>query len=557
MAQYDIQDENGKVIFTVEGDEPPTADDIEELLAAHGGDSPAPTPAKPQATSGQPDLFSARTIAPAAVEALSQPATDKDRAMVQSQLDIQAAAPIASNMVPGGAGMPAPVFSEQSMKAGLGAIKDFAGGVFRLAGSLIPSRATRGEVQDPTAPGGVRTRTATEALQNPNGQLLTGLSEDIDNSDAPAPVKAVGQVLLGAAEGGAAGAAKGAAGLTVRSLLTKGAEASGLADAAQGAAKYVQNVRMGTTAADINKGASAGAAMKHGLGNKTLKTALPEANAKIDNWMSNMKGIYKKKSGREISVDDILREADENINAKEFGQAEKQAALQEIRQEINNVLSRKPGSTVATEGFTPRRSISQLTQDEIQAGVNDGSIRYSQNAGKIPFEYTKPEVVPENFAPKQGQYLTLEEADKLKNWLQEHGANYGKGAPRESKSAERVFRDVYKYTTQKAEAYGGPDYTKLNKNLSELIPIRNVIERTLKRGELGSDVVDKGGMIKRGLNAAASATGVNRFGATAVYDAGNAVKDFAQVPLRDAAQQGAASGFQAGVLRGSLVGGSR
>jgi hypothetical protein len=129
--------------------------------------------------------------------------------------------------------------------------------------------------------------------------------------------------------------------------------------------------------------------------------------------------------------------------------------------------------------------------------------------------------------------------------------------PRESKVSEKIFRDVYGLVSQRAESYGGEEYAKLNKNLSEVIPIRNVIERTLKRGELGSDVVDKMGAVKATANAAASLTGLNRFGATGVYDAAQGVRNAAQVPLKEAANSGVREGFTSGMLRGSLAAGSR
>lgn len=516
----------------------------------------APAAHAPAAPAGKPGLLSPETLAPATMAAIKAGPAAGDSAMVQSQLDIQAAAPASFNMAPGGMGMPTPIVSSQSMQAGLGAVGDWFGKGFRLAGSLIPSRITRGSTEDPTAPMGKRTRTFTESMQNPEGSALTGLGEDIQDSNAPTAVKVVGKALLGAGEGGIVAGATGAANQTVKTLLAKGAVPA--ANIAEGAAKYVQNVRMGTNTADIAKGASAGNAMKHGLGNKTLKNALPLAEQKIKGWSATRDAIYKKKTAPEISLESVEREAMEKIASKEFGNAEKQAALDEIRQEVRRFVANNPNSMVRNSGFTPRRSISQLTQDEIQAGVNAGEIRYSPKGGKIPFEYAKPEVPPENFLPKEGGvYLNLEQADQFKNWLQEAGANFGKGMPRESKVSEKIFQDVYGLVTKRAESYGGPEYAKLNKNLSELIPIRNTIERTLKRGELGSDIVDKMGAIKATANAAASLTGINRQGATAVYDAAQGIKEAAQVPLRDAAAEGATEGFRKGLLRGSLLGAGR
>lgn len=535
-------------------DEGLSDDEVQNELA-NLDDTPA-APAAPAQPAGKPGLLSPETFAPGLTAAVKAGPAAGDSAMVQSQLDIQKEAPASFNMVPGGAGMPMPVVSAQSMQAGLGAVGDWFGKGFRLAGSLIPSRITRGSTEDPTAPMGKRTRTFTESMQNPDGSALTGLGEDIQDSNAPTAVKVVGKALLGAGEGGIVAGATGAANQTVKNLLAKGAVPA--ANVAEGAAKYVQNVRMGTNAADIAKGASAGNAMKHGLGNKTLKNALPLAEQKIQGWSATRDAIYKKKTAPEISLESVEREVMEKIASKEFGNAEKQAALDEIRQEVRRFVANNPSSMVRNNGFTPRRSISQLTQDEIQAGVNAGDIRYSAKGGKIPFEYVKPEVPPENFLPKDGGvYLNLEQADQFKNWLQEAGANFGKGMPRESKVSEKIFQDVYGLVTKRAETYGGPEYAKLNKNLSELIPIRNTIERTLKRGELGSDVVDKMGAMKATANAAASLTGINRYGATGVYDAAQGIKEAATVPLRDAAAEGATEGFRKGLLRGSLLGAGR
>ncbi len=526
------------------------ADKVAELEAS------SPTPTAAEKPAGAPGILSPETIAPGFTAAVKAGPQAGDSSLVQSQLDIQKAAPASFNMIPGGMGMPMPIVSGQSMQAGLGAAGDWFGKAFRLAGSLIPSRITRGSTADPTAPMGQRTRTFTEAVQNPEGSALTGLGEDISNSNAPTAVKVVGKALLGAGEGGIVAGATGAANQTVKNLLAKGAVPA--ANVAEGAAKYVQNVRMGTTAADINKGASAGNAMKFGLGNKTLKNALPLADQKIKAWSDTRDAIYKQKATPEISLESIQKEVEDKIAAKDFGVAEKQAALNEIRGEVRRFVEANPKALVSTNGFTPRRSISQLTPQEIQAGVTAGDIKYSAKGGKIPFEYAKPEVPPENFLPKEGGvYLNLEQADQFKNWLQDAGANFGKGMPRESKMSEQIFQDVYKLVTKRAESYGGPEYAKLNKNLSEMIPIRNTIERTLKRGELGSDVVDKMGAIKATANAAASLTGLNREGATAVYKASQGIKEAAQVPLREAAGQGATEGLRTGLLRGSLLGAQR
>ncbi len=534
-------------------DEGLSDDEVQAELANLDDTQAAPAPAAP---AGKPGLLSPETLAPATMAAVKAGPQAGDTAMVQSQLDLQKEAPAAFNMVPGGMGVPTPIVSGQSLQAGLGAASDWFGKTFRLAGSLIPSRITRGSTEDPTAPMGKRTRTFTESMQNPEGSALTGLGEDISNSNAPTAVKVVGKALLGAGEGGIVSGATGAANQTVKNLLAKGAVPA--ANVAEGAAKYVQNVRMGTNTSDIAKGASAGNAMKHGLGNKTLKNALPLAEQKIKGWSEARDAIYKKKATPEISLESVERDVVEKIDSRAFGAAEKNAALEEIRAEVRRFAEANPSAMVRSNGFTPRKSISQLTQDEIQAGVNAGDIRYSTKGGKIPFEYTKAEVPPENFLPKEGGvYLNLEQADHLKNWLQDAGANFGKGMPRESKVAEKIFQDVYKQVTQRAETYGGAEYAKLNKNLSELIPIRNTIERTLKRGELGSDIVDKMGAVKATANAAASLTGINRQGATAVYEAAQGVKGAAQVPLREAAGQGATEGFRSGLLRGSLLGAQR
>lgn len=553
MTQKDLEDLTNALY-----DEGLTDDEVQTELAKLDSEPAATAPA-PAAPAAKPGLLSPETLAPATMAAINAGPQPGDSAMVQSQLDIQKAAPMAT-MVPGGMGMPAPIVSQQSMQAGLGAVSDWFGKGFRLAGSLIPSRITRGTTADPTAPMGQRTRTFTESMQNPEGSLLTGLGEDINNSNAPNPVKAASKLLLGAGEGGIAGAAEGVAGQTVKNLLSKGAVASGAADVAEGAAKYIQNVRMGTNASDIAKGASAGNAMKYGLGNKTLKNALPLAQQKIDAWSAARDAIYKQKESPEISLESVQRDVQDKIGPEDkFGFAEKNAALQEIKDEVRRIATANPKVMVSSEGFTPRRAIGLLTQDEIQAGVNNGTIRYDAKAGgKIPFVYSSPEVPPENFLPKQGGvYLNLKQADEFKNWLQDQGANFGKGMPRESKVSEKVFRDVYNSVTQRAESYGGPEYAKLNKSLSELIPIRNTIERALKRGELGSDVVDKMGAVKATANAAASATGLNRFGATGVYNAAQGVKEAAQVPLQDAINTGAQQGFMSGMLRGSLSDGSR
>lgn len=525
-----------------------------ELANVESTPEPAAAPAQP---SGKPGLLSPETLAPALTAAVKGGAHEGDSAMVQGQLDIQKAAPAAFNMVPGGMGMPTPIVSGQSLQAGLGAASDWFGKTFRLAGSLIPSRITRGTTADPTAPMGERTRTFTEAMQNPEGSVLTGLGEDISNSNAPTPIKIASKVLLGAGEAGVVSGVAGAANQTVKGLLAKGSVPA--ANVAENAAKYVQNVRMGTNTSDIAKGASAGNAMKHGLGNKTLKNALPLAEQKIKGWSEARDAIYKKKATPEISLESVERDVMEKIDSKAFGSAEKTAALDEIRAEVRRFVESNPKAMVNKPGFTPRRPIALLTQDEIQAGVNNGAIRYDAKAGgKIPFVYSKPEVAPENFLPKEGGvYLNLEQADHLKNWLQDAGANFGKGMPRESKVAEKIFQDVYAQITQRAETYGGAEYAKLNKNLSELIPIRNTIERTLKRGELGSDIVDKMGMVKATANAAASLTGVNRELATGVYNAAQGIKEAAQVPLREAAGQGATEGFRSGLLRGSLLGAQR
>jgi hypothetical protein len=543
MAKYDIQDESGNVVFTVEGDEPPTADDIEELMASQGG-SPAPA-AAPVQPSGKPGLLSLESALPGLVEA-------GKAAESGPAAPARAAVPNNLNDMTGGFGAAPTQGLGQAAKGWAAGAADIAGASFRLAGALIPSRITRGTTEDPTAPMGKRTRTFTEAVQNPEGSALTGLSEDIQNSDAPTAVKVAGKIALGVGEGGAIGAAKGVAGQTVKALLAKGA--APIADVAEGAAKYVQNVRMGTTASDINKGASAGNAMKHGLGTKTLKNALPLAEKKIKAWSEIRDGIYKKKSGRDISADDAMQVVEENINSKEFGVSERTAALQEIKDELERFASTTPKARLNQPSFTPRRPISQLMADELQKGVNAGEIKYNPKGGKFPFEYAKPEVMPEDGSAKYGIHLTLQEADKFKNWLQETGANFGKGSPRESAVSEKIFKEAYKEFTKKAELLGGEEYAKINKNLSEVIPIRNVLERTLKRSELGSDVLTKGGLIKNTANMAASATGLNRFGATAAYDASQGIKEAAQAPLRQAASQGAAEGFKGGAARGGLAG---
>lgn len=522
-------------------DEGLTDDEVRAELA-NVDSSPAPAKAAAQA-SGKPGLLSFETAFPGLTAAANS---------------IPAGEPAAQQTVPLGGGF------GSAPSGGLGAAakgfvagaSDIAGAGFRLAGSLIPSRVTRGTAEDPTAPMGQRTRTFTESMQNPNGSLLTGLGEDINNSNAPTAVKVAGNVALGAAEGGIVSGAVGAANQTVKNLLAKGAVP--VANVAENAAKYVQNVRMGTNTSDIAKGASAGNAMKHGLGNKTLKNALPLAEQKIKGWSEARDAIYKKKAAPEISLESVERDVMEKIDSKAFGATEKTAALDEIRAEVRRFVQANPQSMVNRPGFTPRRSISQLTQDEIQAGVNAGEIKYSARGGKLPFEYAKPEVPPENFLPKEGGvYLNLEQADHLKNWLQDAGANYGKGMTHASPAKQAVYQDVYALVMQRAEDYGGAEYAKLNKNLSEVIPIRNVLARTLGRSELGSDIVDKMGVVKATANAAASVTGVNRYGATAVYNAAQGIKEAAQVPLREAAGQGATEGFRSGILRGSLLGARR
>jgi hypothetical protein len=342
----------------------------------------------------------------------------------------------------------------------------------------------------------------------------------------------------------------------VKNLLAKGSvPAAGIAE---GAAKYVQNVRMGTTASDIAKGASAGNAMKHGLGNKTLKDALPLAESKIKGWSEARAEIYKKKADPEISLESVERDVREKIATSDFGNAEKEAALNEIKAEVRRFAESNRKSMVTSAGFVPRRPVSLLMPEEIQAGLASGELKFSARGNRLVPEYAKPQAVPENSLPKEGGvYLNLEQADQFKNWLQDQGANFGKGMPRESKVSEKIFRDVYGLVSQRAESYGGEEYAKLNKNLSEVIPIRNVIERTLKRGELGSDVVDKMGAVKATANAAASLTGLNRFGATGVYDAAQGVRNAAQVPLKEAANSGVREGFTSGMLRGSLAAGSR
>jgi hypothetical protein len=549
MNQKDLEDLTNALY-----DEGLNDDEVQTELSKLDSQPAAPAPAAP---AGKPGLLSPETLAPATMAAINAGPQPGDSAMVQSQLDIQKEAPMSFNMAPGGMGMPTPIVSGQSLQAGLGAVSDWFGKGFRLAGSLVPSRLTRGSTQDPTAPMGVRTRTFTEAMQNPEGSMLTGLGEDIQNSNAPTPIKIAGKVMLGAGEGGVAGAAQGVAGQTVKTILAKAAVPA--ADVAEGAAKYVQNVRMGTNASDIARGASAGNAMKHGLGNKTLKNALPLAEQKIKAWSEARDAIYQKKAAPEISLESVERDAVDKINASDFGQAEKTAALDEIRAEVKRFANSNPKSLVTSAGYEPRPPVFMLSQDQIQAGVNAGEIKYIPGK-KFPFEYKNPAPpAPENSLPKEGGvYLNLEQADKFKNWLQDAGAKFGeKGSIHHNPAKQKIFQDVYGLVTQRAEDYGGSEYAKLNKNLSEVIPIRNVIARTLGRKELGSDVVDKMGAIKATANAAASVTGINRFGATGVYDAAQGIKEAAQVPLKEAANTGAQSGFMSGMLRGSLSAGSR
>lgn len=561
MAQYDIQDEDGNVVFTVEGDEPPTADEIEELMTANSAASSVPArPAEPKPQPTQDSgLFSAKTLFPAATGALEAPATDKDRQMVQSQLDIQAASPMAS-VVPG-TGMPTPIVSEQSMKAGLGAVGDWFGRGFRLAGSLVP--ALRGKTTDATT-GQERTRTFTEAIQNPQTSLTTPIDEAIDSSSLPNAVKAAGHFVLGAAQGAGAGMAGGAAKGAVKSATAGAREATGVTMTK--VADAVQNLRLGATTKDVLDGYTPRTLAKNGLNRQSVPDAYKSVQSKLKD-LTNQATAIKTASTTKVNLSKILQELREDINAKKFNFSDKESqdALDDIEAVIQREVQRSPSMAKSGTPFVPRRPIFQLTPEEIKNGLDDGTIRFTTKGNRAVPEYAVPEVVPDNFLPAEGVHMNLLDANLLKTEVGKESAfQHLAGRVRGDKAAsaaEKVYNAFYAKLKKEVDPLGGPELQKINREFSELIPVQNVLTRAMTREELGqalgrTDIpTTKFGVVRAVMRATRTdrAAGLNAIG-EAIQQSG--AQDAAKGYTRSIGEEAAAAALQ-GLLRGSLAGSQR
>jgi hypothetical protein len=461
---------------------------VSELEAA----SPAPAAPAAKAPSGGQSLFDAKTLFPGTVAAINAGPSPGDSAMVQSQLDIQKAAPMSFNMVPGGSGMPMPIVSDQSMKAGVAAVGDWFGKGFRLAGSLIPSKLTRGTVKD-EATGQDRNRTFTEAMQNPNTSLTTQIDQNLENSNLPAPVKFIGHAVLGLGQGLGAGVAEGGAKAVVAKSTAGLREGTG--NAAVRVADAVQNLRLGATPKDVLDGYSPRTLARNGLNRLAPADAWrqnEEAFARLNQQARAIKGAET----ATLDVNQVLNNTRDELMSKkyDFNRQQVSDALDRIQATIADQAERDGIQLSARQPFVPRRPIFQLTPEEIQNGIANGEIRFATRGNRAVPEYARPEQVPENFLPAEGAApelrLNLMDLNTLKTEVGKQAAFHHIAgrvrADQAASAAEKAFNTFYSKLKTASDQIGGPELQAINRQFSELIPVQNVLARAMTREELGA-----------------------------------------------------------------------
>lgn len=473
-------------------DEGLTDEEVADKVAELEASSPAPAAPAAQEPAGKPGLFSPETLAPGLMGAIKAGPEAGDSAMVQSQLDIQKAAPASFNMVPGGAGMPMPIVSGQSLKAGVAAAGDWFGKGFRLAGSLIPSKLTRGTVND-EATGQDRNRTFVEAMQNPNTSFTTQLDQKLEESNLPKPVKFVGHAVLGLGQGLGAGVVEGGAKAAAAKSTAGIREAAGTG--AVRVADAVQNLRLGATHKDVLDGYSPRTLARNGLNRLAPADAWrqnEETFARLNQRAREIKGS----ENATLDVNQVLNDTRTELMSKkfDFNREQVQEALDRIQATIADQAERDGIQMTARQPFVPRRPVFQLTPEEIQQGITNGEIRFTTRGNKAVPEYARPEQVPENFLPAENAApelrLNLMDLNTLKTEVGKQAAFHHIAgrvrADQAASAAEKAFNTFYSKLKTASDQIGGPELQAINRQFSELIPVQNVLARAMTREELGA-----------------------------------------------------------------------
>ncbi len=588
--KYDIKDETGNVVLTVEGDQPPSDADVEELLGAHAPAAAAPVPSQPTS------LLSPKSLAPATTEAIHNFPSVSDFAASQASPDASVQQAGVSNLVS------APF----KVMQGLGS--DIAGGAFRLAGSLVP--ALRGHTQDATT-GQMRPRTGAEALQNPQGSLTTPLDESIDESHIPEGIKTATHMVLGMAQGAGLGMAKAGTKALGASLTAGTREAAG--NAAVRVADAVQNLRLGATPKDVMDGYTPRTLAKEGLNNLSPLDAYKKNEATFK-ALTDRATALKESSKATFDINKVIDETEAEAMSKKFdfnrtetknaindirktvyGQAERDGALvpQEVptaadaaaagRGGINAEASARFRKMVETMNGDspvqarpkpgPRTPVPDLSQEEINAGIKSGDLAFTMKNGKPSVEYTTPEAPagagPKAYATAPGGAevprelpMNLVDGNHLKTEVGKqtailHLAGRVRGDAAASAS-EKIYNMFYSKLRKTADGLGSPELQDINKKFSELIPVQNVLARAMTKEELAtalgrSDIpTSKFGIIRSIMRA----TKTDR--AVKLNDIGESLQKSGAADAAQTVGQGFTSRLpaevKAGTLRGSLLG---
>lgn len=532
-----------------------TDEEVQAELANLESDPAPAAPAQP-AAGGSPSVFSPSTLFPSTVKAVGdlKPAFQEfaniqDLPAGNERRDIATAR-----------------FTAAPFEVAKGIGQDVSGGLFRLAGSLIPSKMTRGTVKD-EATGKDRQRTFTESAQNPNASLTTGLDEGLEKTNLPEGVKTLGHVALGAAQGLGAGAIQGA-GKGIIAKATAGArEATGRS--AVRVADAVQNLRLGATAKDVLDGYTPRTLARRGLNRLTPQEAWHRNEQTFRELQTRAREI-KGASDVTLDVNQVLADTRAELMSKKFDFNRQQVddALEEIQQTITQQAERDGIQATARQPFVPRRPIFQLSPDEIQAGIGRGEIRFTNRGNRAVPEYSRPEVVPENFLPAEGVApelrLNLMDLNTLKTEVGKEAAfQHLAGRVRGDKAAsaaEKVFNNFYSKLKTASDPLGGPELQAINREFSELIPVQNVLARAMTREELGqalgrTDIpMTKFGLVRAAMRATRTdrMAGLNAAGESLMESgARDAAQPFSQAIGTRAAESALRMG-KLGALAGSL-----